>query len=201
MLKRFSVLLLISCLVLCSLSAFPGREKTRLAEVAPEPTLTDTGSVVKNESDAAENELKEPEKSLINETVQKYEDMGTIKGSDKDELLSIIIAQDEDIAESDAEINRLADRVDELEAENARQADAIAREQGSKAYARLTGSVGFENGVDDPSFWLGGAVGARFGSGLLFDVGVEHKVGTLSGLSLTSRIENMRLSTSIGWEW
>ena len=197
--KRFGISLLLLLSVCCSLSAFPNRAK-RSGQEAQIPTVTEVAvTAVEIEPENVETELTE---SLgTNDAVQKYEEMLSIKGEDKAELLALYEAEYLDHMEAEDEILRLADRVDELEALNAKQADAIARETGNKAYVRATSSVGFEEGWGNPSFWLGGAVGARIGNGLLFDVGAEYRIGSLSDFTPKSGFENMRLNASIGWEW
>lgn len=90
----------------------------------------------------------------------------------------------------------------ELKEVNAAQADTIAKESGSKAYAKITTSLGFESGIKNPSLWLGGAIGAKIGRGFLLEVGGQYKLGTFdSFLKSNFDTKNLMLSASIGWEW
>lgn len=190
-LRKFGISLLLLLSVCFSLSAFPSRAKR--IDVPAAPTVT-----------ATEQEATDVEKERLNggigsmilsESDIAADDMG------KDEVLALYQAEYHDHMEAEDEIIRLADRVDELEELNAIQADTIARETGHKAYTRITASVGFEEGFSNPSFWLGGALGARIGKGFLFDIGAEYKLGTLTDPTPEIGVENMRFSTSLGWEW
>lgn len=209
-LRKSVVLLLVSLLACSLLSAFPNRGKR--IEVPAAPTVEATGQEAMNVGEEPLNAKTGSETSSENESIvdagstsvpdiARYEEMNSIKGDDKAELLALYEAEYQEHMEAEDEVIRLAGRVDELEALNARQADTIARETGNKAYTRATASVGFEEGFSNPSFWLGGAVGARIGKGFLFDVGAEYKLGTLTDPTPRMGVENMRFSTSLGWEW
>lgn len=185
-LRRFGISLLLLLSVCFSLSAFPSRAKR--IEVPAVPTVTATEQEA---TDVGEERLN----GGIGSRISSEGDM------DRTELLALYQAEYDDHMEAEDEIIRLADRVDELEELNAIQADTIARETGHKAYTRITASVGFEEGFSNPSFWLGGALGARIGKGFLFDIGAEYKLGTLTDPTPEIGVENMRFSTSLGWEW
>ena len=135
-------------------------------------------------------------------------DLVALTTEEADEVIALIEdtvkdieAEHAEIVESDKDIASLTAQIDELAALNAAQADEIARSQGSKAYARLTTSVSFEESLMTPSLWLGGAVGARIGDGLLLDVGAQYKLGTVNDFFIAPSVENLMLSFSVGWEW
>lgn len=173
--KAFVLSLVLFVLASSSLWAFPGRASKAVETVEEEvPTQTALESVAESVSTKLETFS-----TAISEKVAEFENKATIKGEDKEALLAIVVAQDEDI-------NELADKLDEAES--------------TKIITRLTTGVGFEEGVTNPSFWLGGAVGARIGKHLLVDVGAEYNVYTLGGSSKKG-LEKTRFSASVGWEF
>lgn len=205
--KRCFLSLALLLLVSCSLLAFPGRVKR---VEAPTQTQTPIETVVQTEETELPTGSTEPEIYSIDDVeatpaiveAAALVDEVSLSDDERDELMDIVREAYADQMAAEDEISHLTDRIDELEAVNADQADTIARETGSKAYARLTSSVGFEDGLSSPSLWLGGAVGARLGSGLLVDVGAEYKVAGFGLLApVGAGVENLRLTASIGWEW
>ena len=206
--KRCFLSLALLLLVSCSLLAFPGRAKR-----AEAPTRTQTPVVAAAQTGGAGQPTGStgPETSstddveaapAIADAAALVDEAVCLSDDERDELMAIVGEGYADQMAAEDEIGWLTDRIDELEAVNADQADTIARETGSKAYARLTNSIGFEDGLTSPSLWLGGAVGARLGSGLLVDVGAEYKVAGFGPLApVGAGVENLRLTASIGWEW
>ena len=205
--KRCFLSLALLLLVSCSLLAFPGRAKR-----AEAPTRTQTPVVAAAQTGGAGQPTGStgPETSSTDDVeaapaiadAALVDEAVCLSDDERDELMAIVEEGYADQMAAEGEIGWLTDRIDELEAVNADQADTIARETGSKAYARLTSSIGFEDGLTSPSLWLGGAVGARLGSGLLVDVGAEYKVAGFGPLApVGAGVENLRLTASIGWEW
>lgn len=204
--RRCFLSLALLLLVSCSLLAFPGRAK-REEPAAPTPVATVTEATAgevgpQTGSTGPVTSLTDETGAIVEVATHIVEDAVCLSDDERDELLAIVEASYSDQMEAEDEVQRLASRVEELEAVNADQADTIAREQGSKAYARLTGSVGFEDGLSNPSLWLGGAVGARIGHGLMLDVGAEYRIGSFGKVgTVPLGIENLRLTASVGWEW
>ena len=204
--RRCFLSLALLLLVSCSLLAFPGRAK-REEPGAPTPMAIVTEATAgevgpQTGSTGPMTSLTDDTGAIVEVATHIVEDAVCLSDGERDELLAIVEASYSDQMEAEDEIQRLASRVEELEAVNADQADTIAREQGSKAYARLTGSVGFEDGLSNPSLWLGGAVGARIGRGLMLDVGAEYRIGSFGKVgTVPLGIENLRFTASVGWEW
>lgn len=216
--KRLLVLCFVFVLACSLLSAFPSRTK-RLTEADMITVQTEIVSEAVTESDEAVSGLKTAESaSSASAALSQRPEKGAVPlepselvaltTEEAEEVIALIEdtvedieAEHSEIVESNKDIASLTAQIDELAALNAAQADEIARSQGSKAYARLTTSVSFEEGLMTPSLWLGGAVGARIGDGLLLDVGAQYKLGTVNNFFITPSIENLMLSFSVGWEW
>ena len=217
-LKRLALLCFVFLLACSLLSAFPSRTK-RLTEADMITVQAEIVSEAVTESDEAVSGLKTAESaSSASAALSQQEkkevvplepsDLVALTTEEADEVIALIEdtvedieAEHAEIVESDKDIASLTAQIDELSALNAAQADEIARSQGSKAYARLTTSVSFEEGLMTPSLWLGGAVGARIGDGLLLDVGAQYKLGTVNNFSIAPSINNLMFSFSVGWEW
>ena len=216
--KRLLLLCFVFVLVCSLLSAFPSRTK-RLTEADMITVQTEIVSAAVTESDEAVSGLKTVESALSASAAlsqQEKKEVVPLKPSDlvaltteeAEEVIALfedtvedIEAEHVEIAESDKDIASLTAQIDELSALNAAQADEIARSQGSKAYARLITSVGFDEGVTTPSLWLGGAVGARIVNGLLLDICAQYKLWTVNDFNIDPCINNLLLSFSVGWEW
>ena len=220
--KNWSKRLLLLCfafLLVCSLlSAFPSRTKrlteadmiTVQTEIVSEAVtgldeVVSASTTIEKDSSASAVSLPQEKKEVV---PLEPSDLVALTTEEADEVIALIEdtvkdieAEHAEIVESDKDIASLTAQIDELAALNAAQADEIARSQGSKAYARLTTSVSFEESLMTPSLWLGGAVGARIGDGLLLDVGAQYKLGTVNNFFITPSIENLMLSFSVGWEW
>lgn len=217
-LKRLALLCFVLLLACSLLSAFPARTK-RLTEADMITVQTEIVSEAATGSDevvsASTTIEKDSSASAVSLPQEKKEvvplepsDLVALTTEEADEVIALIEdtvedieAEHAEIVESDKDIASLSAQIDELSALNAAQADEIARSQGSKAYARLTTSASFEEGLMTPSLWLGGAVGARIGDGLLLDVGAQYKLGTVNNFFITPSVENLMLSFSVGWEW
>lgn len=217
-LKRLALFCFVFLLACSLLSAFPSRAK-RLTEADMIAVQTEIVSEAVTESDEAVSGLKTAESASSASAALSQQEKKEVVPLEPSELVALtteevdevialiedtvedIEAEHAEIVESDKDIASLTAQIDELATLNAAQADEIARSQGSKAYARLTTSVGFEEGLMSPSLWLGGAVGTRIGDGLLLDVGAQYKLGTVNNFFITPSIENLMLSFSVGWEW
>lgn len=216
--KRLLVLCCVFLLACSLLSAFPSRGK-RLTEADMIAVQTETvseavtglnevvsASTTIEKDSSASAALSQQEKKEV--VPLEPSDLVSLTTEEADEVIALfedtvedIEAEHAEIVESDKDIASLTAQIDELSALNAAQADEIARSQGSKAYARLTTSVSFEEGLISPSLWLGGAVGARIGDGFLLDVGAQYKLGTVNNFSIAPSINNLMFSFSVGWEW
>lgn len=216
--KRLLVLCCVFLLACSLLSAFPSRGKrlteadmiTVQTEIVSEAVsgldeVVSASTTIEKGSSASAVSLPQEKKEVV---PLEPSDLVALTTEEADEVIALIEdtvkdieAEHAEIVESDKDIASLAAQIDELSALNAAQADEIARSQGSKAYARLTTSASFEEGLMTPSLWLGGAVGARIGDGLLLDVGAQYKLGTVNDFFIAPSINNLMFSFSVGWEW
>lgn len=200
--KKFAIFLLV-LLVVCSCAwAFPGRKAT-----SPEGTQMGTQTVQK-EPKTIYGMTPQSALTTLSTSLEKIEEKEAEKGGffltekERTETIeSLELAKKELQTLEQISLDKDSE-ITELKKTNAAQADTIAKESGSKAYAKITTSLGFESGVTNPSFWLGGAVGAKIGRGFLLEVGGLYKVGTFDNFLQTSLdMKNLMISTSIGWEW
>ena len=96
----------------------------------------------------------------------------------------------------------------QLEA-NAKQADDLAylrgaydKEKKAKAFAKVGAVIGFEEML--PTWGVSASLGARFGKGFLLEAGAQYMIGTFTPGNLiydTPSLDNLAITTSIGWEW
>lgn len=217
-LKRLALLCFVFLLACSLLSAFPSRTK-RLTEadmITVQTEIVSEAATGLDEVVSASTTIEKDSSASAVSLPQEKKEVAPLKPSDfvaltteeAEEVIALIEdtvedieAEHAEIVESDKDIASLTAQIDELSALNAAQADEIARSQGSKAYARLTTSASFEEGLMAPSLWLGGAVGARIGDGLLLDVGAQYKLGTVNDFFIAPSINNLMFSFSVGWEW
>ena len=195
--RKFTIFLLV-LLVACSCAwAFPGRkissqkgtqEVTQQEQEEPKSIYGMTPQNVSTTLSSTSGKIEENDVFLTEQDRTSLIDSLELVKKEMQTLRQISLDKDSEIAE--------------LKEINAAQADTIARESGSKAYAKITTSLGFESGVKNPSLWLGGAVGAKIGRGFLLEVGGQYKLGTFNNF-LESNFDkkNLMINASIGWEW
>ena len=227
--KRLSLCLLVLVLVSCSLWAFPGRKpvtpelapsvsqevqeeilpqvQEEVKEVVEAPVLpeveeeTHSESMSQENSEAISNELKSLSADL--------DEKSRISGKTLDDLkatLSLISAGVDAVTADRDEL--LALYQGQLEA-NAKQADDLAylrgaydKEKKAKAFAKVGAVIGFEEML--PTWGVSASLGARFGKGFLLEAGAQYMIGTFTPGNLiydTPSLDNLAITTSIGWEW
>lgn len=87
-----------------------------------------------------------------------------------------------------------------LEVQYQEKSKALAKEQGTKAFAKLNAVLGFDN--DQLTYGIGGALGLRLGKGFMLETGANYMLGKFNELpSLKPNLDNLTMTVGIGWEW
>lgn len=181
--SRTFVCFAVVCLLASScVWAIPGAKKS----VAPEPqeqqvvhavTLTTETS----ESEATEKSISYEELSAILNKAGWF-----IGGSTIDKI--------------SAGVDAIQATNDEQNAEIARLAAALKKEQSTKFFADFGAAFGFQ--AEKVQYGVTGDMGIRFGKGLMVKTGAQYMLGNVGKLETPHwDIEDLSLTCTVGWEW
>lgn len=204
--KKVLSMCLVVLLVACSsVWAFPGRtEKMEINPPSPEKDLSVQESrqlSVKPSENGQEKGLTE-----LSTLLESYGKETRLNRSELEDLVYQLenIKADYELLLVDMDEKDI--QIADLKTENAAQADELAylngaydAETSTKAYARIGGVLGFENSI--PAFGVSGALGLRFGKGLLTEVGAQYMIGTIKDPVVPFSLDNLTITAGIGWEW
>lgn len=192
-----SLALLLAC---CSLWAFPGRV-TASQETAPTDTVAaavqeegprlDSGTTSNGGSTVPSQSSR-----TAQEAMDKAADGSRLDADESQALYEELVAIREDAAALRDVSTAKDGHIDMLEAEAASLAADLEEargEVGSKAYLMVEGIVGVDGLV--PSYGMGLTLGARVGSSLMMQLGVDYTINTAMDFSL----DRWTFRAGIGW--
>ena len=172
------------------------------APVLPEVVEEMHSENISNEtSEAISNELKNLSENLNEKSKVSGKTLDDLKAT-----LSLISAGvDAVTADRDELLALYQGQLDQ----NAKQADDLAylrgaydKETKTKAFAKVGAVIGFDKLM--PTWGLSASLGARFGKGFLLEAGAQYMLGTFEPGNLLyneATLDNLAITTSIGWEW
>lgn len=201
-LKRLFLILLVSCVVCCSLLALPGGNQKRYIEVSPQEEVPEMSLTVVSEEQMNSQEISEtsltdtetpaPVEAPVEEVVE-------VKKADLEEMVAIVDELDATLAE--AEDKAAVADASAVAVEKAYNLGFAKAEKKTRAFAMGNVVLGFANGI--PQWGLGAEMGIKIGNGLLISAGANYLVGgfTMDTVVQPLNIDRLTVTLGVGWEW
>lgn len=222
--KALLVSLLLLCVVVSQLAAWPIRSERKEASQTPVAsqayTVPSTAQVQTAQQTPSTSSSKESASELREQLSALQEDLTSSKKVTqgmRDDFADLIAAFQSYISLEDVEdslavdnsgkLDKVQGQLSDVLIKNAEQADRLAeiasaleKERGTKFFARVGGVIGFSDLM--PTWGVSTSLGVRFGKGFLVEAGAQYMIGDFVSMpTIKPDLDKLQLTASVGWEW